>query len=254
MSDKTISFTVPLEAGILERTADYLSELAADMKSCTDNLLAPRPGVSDLIRQIAQAGDEPKEAQAPAKQEQPTPTEEGSFFGSAPLKPEGGLAVMMPEEPITLDINGLPWDERIHSSTAAKNQDGSWRLKRGVDRDLVAEVEAELRATMGSEPVPAPETPAVMGSEPAPAPASQPPVAAPAPTPPAAQTAPMPPTGPAVWPDDKSFPGIIRRITTQKVDQSAIAAACEEVGLKGLPELPTRPDLFDQFAAALNWE
>lgn len=48
----------------------------------------------------------------------------------------------------------LPWDERIHASTKAKNADGTWRTKRGVDKAEVAKVEAELRAiaTAGAGP------------------------------------------------------------------------------------------------------
>jgi hypothetical protein len=43
------------------------------------------------------------------------------------------------------DIHGLPWDERIHAGSKALNSDGSWRGKRNVDAELVAEVTAELR-------------------------------------------------------------------------------------------------------------
>lgn len=53
-----------------------------------------------------------------------------------------------------LDSNGLPHDERIHSVPAKANADGSWRARRGVDKALVAEVEAVLRAAMTEvEPV-----------------------------------------------------------------------------------------------------
>jgi hypothetical protein len=44
------------------------------------------------------------------------------------------------------DSRGLPWDERIHSSSKEKNKDGSWRYKRGVDKNLLPQVEAELLA------------------------------------------------------------------------------------------------------------
>lgn len=53
-----------------------------------------------------------------------------------------------------LGKNGLPWDERIHSSAQTKTANGNWKYLRGVDTKLVAKVEAELRAKMaaGSEP------------------------------------------------------------------------------------------------------
>lgn len=54
-----------------------------------------------------------------------------------------------------LDKNGLPWDERIHSSGAnRKNADGSWRSKRGVSDALKVKIEAELRATLAAGPTP----------------------------------------------------------------------------------------------------
>lgn len=45
-----------------------------------------------------------------------------------------------------LDKNGLPWDERIHSSSKNQNADGTWRYLRGGDTAERAAVEAELRA------------------------------------------------------------------------------------------------------------
>ena len=46
----------------------------------------------------------------------------------------------------TVDKNGLPWDERIHSTPATLTGKGVWRARRGVNPQLVAQVEAELRA------------------------------------------------------------------------------------------------------------
>lgn len=46
----------------------------------------------------------------------------------------------------SLDIRGLPWDARIHSTFRTKNSDGTWRKMRGVDREIQRKVEAELRA------------------------------------------------------------------------------------------------------------
>lgn len=44
------------------------------------------------------------------------------------------------------DANGLPWDDRIHSTPAKLKADGAWRARRGVSDELVAEVTAELLA------------------------------------------------------------------------------------------------------------
>lgn len=46
-----------------------------------------------------------------------------------------------------LDAAGLPWDDRIHSSSKEKLvKDSTWKLKRGVDKTVVAQVEAQYRA------------------------------------------------------------------------------------------------------------
>lgn len=55
---------------------------------------------------------------------------------------------------VDVDSAGLPWDERIHSSSKSTIANGTWKKKRGVDPALVATVEAELR---GEEPAAAAE-------------------------------------------------------------------------------------------------
>lgn len=52
------------------------------------------------------------------------------------------------------DTTGLPWDERIHAATKATTDDGSWRKRRGIGKDVVAAVEAELRSRSGSMTLP----------------------------------------------------------------------------------------------------
>lgn len=42
-----------------------------------------------------------------------------------------------------VDDKGFPWDERIHGVARNMNKDGTWRLKRGIDKDLVTSVQAE---------------------------------------------------------------------------------------------------------------
>ena len=54
-----------------------------------------------------------------------------------------------------LDSAGLPWDERIHAGTKRQNADGSWTLKKGVDKELVAQVIEELKGAPGTTTEPA---------------------------------------------------------------------------------------------------
>lgn len=58
----------------------------------------------------------------------------------------GATADSTPPGTVERDINGLPWDERIHSSSRSKNADGSWRGRKGVPPPTIAKVKAELMA------------------------------------------------------------------------------------------------------------
>lgn len=47
---------------------------------------------------------------------------------------------------LDLDTEGLPWDERIHSGTKAKNEDGKWKLRKGMGNSAqLPLVKAELK-------------------------------------------------------------------------------------------------------------
>ena len=77
--------------------------------------------------------------------------------------------------PGATDKNGLPWDERIHSTPAKLTGKGVWRAKRGVNDALVQQVEAELRSRP-QQPVPVPQMqpqPVMQQPVPVPQPAPQ---------------------------------------------------------------------------------
>ena len=87
---------------------------------------------------------------------------------------------------VELDKNGIPWDERIHAGTKRKNADGTWSLKKGVDKELAAQIIAEYQSAAPSAPT-APEKPSA-------------PAAPSAPTPPAPPSAPAKPGVPPAPP------------------------------------------------------
>lgn len=60
-----------------------------------------------------------------------------------------------------LDADGIPWDKRIHAGSKAKLKDGTWRLKRNIEDDLVKEVKAELKQKVeqAANPAPIPAAP-----------------------------------------------------------------------------------------------
>lgn len=87
----------------------------------------------------------------------------------APVVPQAPAPATEPEE-TDVDIDGLPWDERIHSSNRKKTIDGRWRRKRGVSDSDYEAVKAELLdepvhtvehvAPSGATPPPPPPPPA----------------------------------------------------------------------------------------------
>lgn len=90
----------------------------------------------------------------------------------------------LPGEGVELDKNGIPWDERIHAGTKRKNADGTWSLKKGVDKELAAQIIAEYQSAGGGV-----EAPAAPSKPSAPAAPS-------APTPPSPPSAPSKPSSP----------------------------------------------------------
>lgn len=68
---------------------------------------------------------------------------------------------------LEVDSAGMPWDARIHAQNKAKKADGTWKSGRGVDPELLKQVEAEIRPvqTTGfittASPIPTPTAPIV---------------------------------------------------------------------------------------------
>ncbi|UNY40112.1 hypothetical protein KLEA5_gp34 [Aeromonas phage vB_AveS_KLEA5] len=92
---------------------------------------------------------------------------------------------------VELDKNGIQWDERIHAGTKRKNADGTWSLKKGVDKELAAQIIAEYQSA-----APAAETETTTAPSKPSAPAA-----------PSAPTPPAPPAKPGV-PAAPSKPGV----------------------------------------------
>lgn len=127
-----------------------------------------------------------------------------------------------PEGAPVFDSRGFPWDERIHTGTKATNADGTWRNKRGVDKDLVATVEAELR---GEPAAPAAAQESGDGSAaniPAPAPTAPPP--------------PPPPPAPVAT---ESGVAAAAPATSEIPNPPAPAAPVADGGIPAAPPAPT---------------
>jgi hypothetical protein len=126
-----------------------------------------------------------------------------------------------PAPTVDLDTAGLPWDGRIHASTKAKIANGTWKKRRGVEESEVAQVEAQLRATMA---VPAASTP----PNPWPFPTDSSSVGG---------TAEPAPTFPVLM----AF--ITARVGDKRLTQEQVTAAVQATGLESLNLVMARPDL-----------
>ena len=142
MAEK-IQFNIPLTETVLKSTAKYLTELAEQVALGDGRrVCAPPAPPAPPAPQVAAEPPAPPAPPAPTvAAEPPAPT-----VAAEPPAPPAPLGVL-PQTPVEL-ADGIPWDERIHSSGKTKYATApfGWKLKRGLDKDLVARVTAELRA------------------------------------------------------------------------------------------------------------
>ena len=152
-----------------------------------------------------------------------------------------------------VDAAGYPWDERIHSSSRAKTTKGVWKLRRGVDKAIVKQVQAEL---MGGNQEPAPQQemaqPQFPPMQQAPAnPFASNPVTTPGPQ--ATQQVQQPNGNGAAL----TWPVLLQRITTANqggtFNQTASDQFLNANGVTGgVAMLSQRPDLFEAYAQTVG--
>ena len=163
---------------------------------------------------------------------------------SAPAPPSAPAAAVpaapaAPASPagIEVDADGLPWDARIHAGGRAKNADGRWRQRRGLnDAALKARVEAELRQAMGA----AVSVPSVALGGP------NAPVAPP--------TAPVPaaPAAPSEEPAPQFLARVGGMLASGALTQERLAAALATVGLSTMAQLVVAPALIPAVRAQID--
>ena len=157
-----------------------------------------------------------------------------------------------PVDPSEVDADGLPWDERIHSSSRAKLVDGRWRQRRNTPAETVKAVEAELRARLA----PLPPTFAAPPPPPAPVAAEPPVVVVPPPPPPAPAQAPEVLTdtpAPVALTLAQVMPSVTAAMSSGDVTMQTIQQTLEGLGVaNGLPGLRERPDLIPAFLLGIG--
>lgn len=222
------------------------SELAEDPKPASTQ---PDPaavfGAGKSAPSIVDAGASPTAPEVtPAPTSTPTPP-------VAPLPPvvtqpsaaaPVALPTANPVPGVEVDARGLPWDARIHSREKTKLVNGNWKNKRGVDENLLQQVEAELAQVMA---IPASSSPAPSASVPLPPQT---------PTPPAAPT--DAPSATTASPSSEPFPELMKLIvsatTAGKITQAEVTEAIQKHGFAVLPMLAARPDLIPTVQAEIE--
>lgn len=140
-----------------------------------------------------------------------------------------------------LDDLGMPWDDRIHAGTKTKlAKGGGWKLRRGVDQNVVAAVEAEHRSRgFGSSAAIASVQPTAAV---VPAPVSTP--------------APTTPVQHAPAAGELNFPGLVSKIassiSTGHVRKDTVTALLGKYGLANSGALASRADVWSAFNTDLD--
>lgn len=152
-----------------------------------------------------------------------------------------------PANTAEVDSEGMPWDERIHSKNKSTIGNGTWKLKRGVDKNLVAQVKAEYGL---GNPQPTPTTTPSAPTSPL----------AGTPTPPVQQ----PPVQQAPPPEPQqpdatgvAYPQIVAQITSgiggQKFTPMDVAQMLQnQFGIASTAEIQNHPQLFGQIQVAIS--
>lgn len=207
-----------------ERNPDYTGELAGWEQAALEQSGWDVPGLlaAGYLREVT---EQRPLAVAPTVAQAPTPP--------APSAPPAPAAAGGEAE---VDVDGLPWDPRIHSdATERKAKTGKWKTRKNLPDGYKEQIEAELRGV--------PTAPA------APAPAATP---APAPSPVApAAPAPGPTTAGAM-----TFPQFVQwamgHTKAGRCNQTDVQLAVQAVGLKDVPALSQNVAKIPEVVAALK--
>jgi hypothetical protein len=191
----------------------------------------------------------------------PVPASEALLQAEAArVVPPAPTTPAAPPPGVDVDATGLPWDARIHASTKTKKGDQTWTAKRGVDKALVDQVTAELKAIMAA-PVPpvaktsVPVAPVVTDPAAAFGAGAAPPAApAPAPTPPV-DAVPAAPAAPESDAGMGEFARVMRVVVAKQaaggLSTEMTTGIAQQLGLTGVRDLAKRPDLIPAFEALL---
>ena len=132
---KSISITVPMEVGTLQKAARLFNDMAMelDAKNPVDPA-SPVTAAPITAATITEVTKNPAEVKTNVPPPQP------------PLPTAGPV-----------DSDGVPWDERIHTKKKTiRKKDGTWTPIKNLDKEFYAGVIAELKAGAPTAPVTTP--------------------------------------------------------------------------------------------------
>lgn len=132
----------------LRAVALMLSSIASDRDGYTASVVAPRVNVEVPCNMVVTATVSEVPTNPGNVHDAPGASDQSQIPPPPPLTGATAQTDSAGSDNSELDVNGLPWDARIHSSSKNKNQDGTWRYTRGGDPEVRARVEAALRSMM----------------------------------------------------------------------------------------------------------
>lgn len=231
--------------------AEALQAFGKGPRGIDGNPLVPGVNSAPSIAAVGQFSIAPDKTVVTSVQAVPLPPAVSLASVARPAAPP----TINPATGVELDVNGLPWDKRIHVDSRAKLTDGSWRKKKQLDPVLLATVEAELRGVMSAP------APAFVPPPPAPLPSTtftpSGTVSPPPPPQPAAAPTPAPSTGgDAVRNALDQYVSLVGKsasaMQANKITQAEITQVCQKYGVQALPLLANRLDLVASISEAID--
>ncbi|MCG8486052.1 MAG: hypothetical protein MI756_01135, partial [Chromatiales bacterium] len=135
---------------------------------------APQPEASAPVA-APQAEAPAPQFEAPVYVEPTTVVaEDVTPIAATPVNPVSSAPVVTTGEVPTTDVEGTPWDERIHTSTKKMTQKGVWKRRKGVDPEEFERIKAEIRGETAEHEPPQVVVPTVAPQPEAPAPVAAP--------------------------------------------------------------------------------
>jgi hypothetical protein len=156
MKDQDLAYILDVASDALRKISEYLKESTDPDAGITPFSEVAKEILGDTpeTEKILSRRREPSFAPTPDPIENPpvSDTPDPPVVAQDPPAPVQTAPISTPAEPIApstqdsgveLDVDGYPWDERIHSRGKTKMKNGNWRQRRECDSALVKRIKQE---------------------------------------------------------------------------------------------------------------